>query len=281
LRLRDLGGIIVIDFIDMNLKKHNQEVEKALKTVLKKDRAKTKVLRISNLGLLEMTRQRLRSSLGTGEYLDCPVCDGHGKIRSPEMTALSVFRRIKSQAIKPDITEIRATVPTRTAEYLLNNMRSLVVHLEQAHQTRVIVLAKDHLPEHAITVEAFKKEIEEPTSVESELPEIPVMEGTEEPEEETAVDTETKRPRKPGRRRRRSKKRPTTAGTEETPGISTEGKARSEQIIEPTPLPAPLSRVGTEPEFPAVADTSADEGEKKGKKSTATRSWLRKYIPFG
>ena len=79
LRLRDLGGIIVIDFIDMSQIKHRQEVEKALKAELKRDRAKTKALRISSLGLVELSRQRLKSSLGTGEYLDCPVCDGSGK----------------------------------------------------------------------------------------------------------------------------------------------------------------------------------------------------------
>ena len=82
LRLRDLGGIIVIDFIDMFQKNHKQEVEKEMKAVLRDDRAKTKMLRISALGLLELTRQRLKSVLGTGEYLECPLCDGQGKIRS-------------------------------------------------------------------------------------------------------------------------------------------------------------------------------------------------------
>ncbi|MBM3301893.1 MAG: Rne/Rng family ribonuclease, partial [Deltaproteobacteria bacterium] len=113
LRLRDLGGIIVIDFIDMVNKKHKQEVEKALRAELKRDRAKTKVLRISALGCLELSRQRLKSSLGTGEYLDCPHCDGSGKMKSPEMTAVSVFRRIKSQLIKGDVCEVKVTMPAR------------------------------------------------------------------------------------------------------------------------------------------------------------------------
>jgi ribonuclease E len=104
----DLGGIIVIDFIDMFQKNHKQEVEKEMKAVLRDDRAKTKMLRISALGLLELTRQRLKSVLGTGEYLECPVCDGQGKIRSPETSALSVYRRIKSLMIRSEVSEVRA-----------------------------------------------------------------------------------------------------------------------------------------------------------------------------
>ena len=103
LRLRDLGGIIVIDFIDMMQKNHNQEVEKAVKAVLRTDRAKSKILRISLLGLLELSRQRLKSSLGTGEYLDCPLCEGHGRVRSPEMSALTVFRKNKVTSDKERI----------------------------------------------------------------------------------------------------------------------------------------------------------------------------------
>ena len=158
LRLRDLGGIIVIDFIDMLQKKHKQEVEKALRAELKKDRAKTKVLRISTLGLLELSRQRLKSSLGTGEYLDCPLCDGRGKMKSPEMSALSVFRRIKSQLIKGDVCEVRATVPAAVAEYLLNNMRAQLVELETQYSARINIQVKQVVPDKEIAVESIKEE---------------------------------------------------------------------------------------------------------------------------
>lgn len=161
LRLRDLGGIIVIDFIDMTSKKHKQEVEKALKAALKQDRAKAKVLRISALGLIELSRQRLKSSLGTGEYLDCPVCEGSGKVRSPEMCALAAFRRIKSAVGKPDVSEIRATVPRKVAEYLLNSMRAQLVDLERQYLTRINITAGPSVSEHDMTVEAVKEEIAE------------------------------------------------------------------------------------------------------------------------
>ncbi|MGB9616115.1 MAG: ribonuclease E/G [Desulfomonilaceae bacterium] len=170
LRLRDLGGIIVIDFIDMSQKKHKQDVEKSIRAELKRDRAKTKVLRISALGLLELSRQRLKSSLGTGEYLECPLCDGRGKVRSPETSALSVFRRIKSLLVKGDLHEVRVTAPARVAEYLLNNMRSHLVELENTYGAKISVLVRQAVPDKEILVEAVK---EEPPSLPQEQPSQP------------------------------------------------------------------------------------------------------------
>jgi ribonuclease E len=215
LRLRDLGGIIVIDFIDMTQKKHKQEVEKALKQGLKDDRAKTKVLRISLLGLLELSRQRLKSSLGAGEYLDCPLCDGRGKIRSPETSALSVFRKIKSMLIKQDVTEVRATVPAKVAEYLLNNMRSQLVEIENQHHAKVNILVRQNIPDKDVLVEAVKEEVPEPAPVEAIAAPAPAVEAAaavEEPvvEAEPEAEPEAAKPRKSGRRRRRSKRKPSS-----------------------------------------------------------------------
>lgn len=213
LRLRDLGGIIVIDFIDMTQKKHKQEVERALKAELKQDRAKTKVLRISLLGLLELSRQRLKSSLGTGEYLDCPLCDGGGKIRSPETSALSVFRRIKSMLIKQDVTEVRATVPAKVAEYLLNNMRSQLVEIENLYSAKVNILVRQNIPDKDVLVEAIKEEIPEQPMIEAaaaRLPAVELVAATEEPgaADEPAAEQGAAKPRKSGRRRRRSRRKP-------------------------------------------------------------------------
>lgn len=219
LRLRDLGGIIVIDFIDMVQKKHKQEVEKAVKAVLRKDRAKSKTLRISTLGLLELSRQRLKSSLGTGEYLDCPLCEGHGRVRSPEMSALSVFRRIKSMLVKGDVAEVKATVPSRVAEYLLNRMRAPLVELENQHGTRVTIQVRHALPDKDIAVEAVKEEAaEQPLfePIEEHLP-LPKPEEVAAVEEVAEAEEVTKPPKKAGRRRRRTKKRPEPSREEETP----------------------------------------------------------------
>jgi|GEM_PF-418219 len=209
LRLRDLGGIIVIDFIDMTQKKHNQEVEKEIKAALKQDRAKTKVLRISSLGLLELSRQRLKTTLGTGEYLDCPLCDGKGRMRSPETTSLSVFRRIKSLLIKGSVAEVRANVPDKVGEYLLNNMRALLVDLENQYSARVTVILRPNMPEKEISVEAIKEEAHEQPPAEAPAPLAPApIELSQEVEEAQPTDQEKKKPKKPGRRRRRSKRKP-------------------------------------------------------------------------
>lgn len=230
LRLRDLGGIIVVDFIDMTQKKHKQDVEKALKTALKFDRAKTKVLRISTLGLLELSRQRLKSSLGTGEYHDCPMCDGAGKIRSPETAALSVFRRVKSLLIRTDVLEVKAVVPPKVAEYLLNNMRGQLVEMEINYHSRVVVQVGHGISDSDITVEAVKEEPMEALAeavapavlaVAQEVREVVVaaeavseVEVQAETDADAEAEAEQKKAKKPSRRRRRSRKKP-VAGTEE------------------------------------------------------------------
>jgi ribonuclease E len=229
LRLRDLGGIIVVDFIDMTQKKHKQDVEKEIKAALKLDRAKTKILRISALGLLELSRQRLKSSLGTGEYHDCPMCEGAGKIRSPETAALSVFRRVKSFLIRPDVTEVRVVVPAKIAEYLLNNMRGQLVELEMNYHARVVVQVGHGISDSDIIVEALKEEpVEAPvelvapqvTAVAPEVRETVVVPESEaevvgiEAEAEADPEAEKKKAKKPSRRRRRSRKK-TTQGPEE------------------------------------------------------------------
>jgi ribonuclease E len=232
LRLRDLGGIIVIDFIDMMHKSHKQEVERALKAVLKTDRAKTKVLRISLLGLLELSRQRLKSTLGTGEYLDCPLCSGLGRIRSPEVSALSVFRRIKSLLVKGDVTEIRAAVPEKVGEYLLNNMRAHLVELERQYSSKIAVSIKQNMPDRDITVEAIKEElIEQPHPLEAAPPVAAIqLEVAQEIEEVAAPEEDKKKSKKPGRRRRRSKRK--TAPEAENGGVAAESEGEGTTIAE-------------------------------------------------
>ncbi len=204
LRLRDLGGIIIIDFIDMVNKNHKQDVEKALKTEMKRDRAKNKVLRISALGVLELSRQRLKSSLGTGEYLDCPNCRGLGKIRTPETSALSVFRKIKSLLIKSDVREVKASVPPKVAEYLLNNMRAELVLIESQYSGRVTIQTDAFKPANDIVVESVKEEAHEPEPVEVEAAGPPELQV----ETENGIqEGEKKKSRKPGRRRRRSRRK--------------------------------------------------------------------------
>lgn len=217
LRMRDLGGIIVVDFIDMVQKKHKQEVEKTVRAELKKDRAKTKVLRISGLGVLELSRQRLKSSLGTGEYLECPLCNGMGKVKSPEMTALAVFRKIKSQILRDRHSALKVTVPAPVAEYLLNRMRDQLVDLEREFSTHITVVSNPTITDRNIVVETTKEEPLEPPTTESLRLEEPVLEEIEDQEPrlevneelQVASDLEKKHGKRSARRRRRSKRKVT------------------------------------------------------------------------
>jgi ribonuclease E len=318
LRLRDLGGIIVIDFIDMSHKQHKQEVEKEMKAVLRDDRAKTKMLRISALGLLELTRQRLKSVLGTGEYLECPLCDGQGKIRSPETSALSVYRRIKSLMIRSEVSEVRATVPAKVAEYLLNNMRAQLVEMENQHRSRVTILGKQSLPDKDISVEAVKEEAIEQPSPEALATPSPALEVIEAVEEEAVLEVEAEKQRKPGRRRRRPRKKAPSgpeeqalslevepsleaAPTEATPAIAAIPAGSLPAVAEEArPAEEPLAPVETaEPqpqgiadEQAAVAEPEATQKQEVAAEESATsedakkeakprrKSWLQDFLPF-
>jgi len=279
LRLRDLGGIIVIDFIDMFNKNHKLDVERALKDVLRKDRAKTKVLRISTLGLLELSRQRLKSSLGTGEYLDCPLCDGRGKIRSPEMSALSIFRKIKSFAIKPDVSEVKAVLPGQVAQYLLNNMRASLVHVEEKYGAQVIVTAKDHLPENEIVVEAVKKEPADQIEAEGGRVQDSSSDQVAASEEEAKAESERKRPRKPRRRRPRGRRKPqsdaarATAAEVAAPADEDSGQ---EQLL-PRSYESVPAGAEPEPEAPAETEEFREEDEKD---QAVPRYSLKRLFPF-
>jgi len=141
LRLRDLGGLIVIDFIDMGPQKNQRDVENRLREAVRQDRARVQIGKISRFGLLEMSRQRLRPSLGESSYLTCPRCSGIGTIRSVESLALAILRIIGEEARKERTAKVIAQLPVEVATYLLNEKRDWVQNLESRHDTQVILVA--------------------------------------------------------------------------------------------------------------------------------------------
>lgn len=145
LRLRDVGGLIVIDFIDMGPTKHQRAVENRLKEALKHDRARIQLTRISRFGLLEMSRQRLRPSLGESSNHVCPRCQGQGSIRSDESLALSILRLIEEEALKDYTGQITAQVPVVVATYLLNEKRLALQIIEKRTKTKVIIVPNPYL----------------------------------------------------------------------------------------------------------------------------------------
>ncbi|TWV83024.1 Rne/Rng family ribonuclease [Moraxella sp. VT-16-12] len=145
LRLRDMGGLIVIDFIDMNDPRHQKDVEKRLIDATRYDRARVQFAEISKFGLMEMSRQRLRPSLDEATGYICPRCHGNGMIRDLRSLALSIMRQIEQIALKERMGEIQAEVPTEIAAFLLNEKRESLVYLEQDSGVRITVLPHAHL----------------------------------------------------------------------------------------------------------------------------------------
>ncbi|UXI00307.1 ribonuclease E [Photobacterium sp. TY1-4] len=140
LRLRDLGGLVVIDFIDMTPVRHQREVENRLREAVRMDRARVQIGRISRFGLLEMSRQRLSPSLAEASHHVCPRCSGTGVIRDSESLSLSILRLIEEEALKDNTSQVLAIVPVAIASYLLNEKRRSVQHIEKSHGVRAIIV---------------------------------------------------------------------------------------------------------------------------------------------
>ncbi len=145
LRLRDMGGLIVIDFIDMLSNRNQREVENRMRDALEPDRARVQVSRISRFGLLEMSRQRLRPSLGETSAIVCPRCNGQGTIRDTKSLALSILRLVQEESNKERSAEIRTIAPMEVATYLLNEKRQAIAEIERVNDIRVLVIPNPNM----------------------------------------------------------------------------------------------------------------------------------------
>ena len=191
LRLRDIGGLIVIDFIDMGPPKNQREVESRLREALERDRARVQTGRISRFGLLEMSRQRLRPSLGESSLGICPTCNGQGQIRSPESLALSVLRLVEEEAMKGNTGRILARLPMEVGTYLLNEKRAAIRDIEQQSEVVVIMLPSPERAASSYSVERIRandREHESHYRASFELDE----EGRALPEFVSATDSQTR-----------------------------------------------------------------------------------------
>jgi len=170
LRLRDMGGSIVIDFIDMSANKNQRAVENRIRDALEIDRARVQVGRISRFGLLEMSRQRLRPSLGETSAIVCPRCTGQGTIRDTKSLALSILRLLQEEAGKERTAEVRALVPVDVAAFLLNEKRSAVNDIETSGNVRVLIIPNPHLETpHFEVIRLRDDEIEEDPAASYEI----------------------------------------------------------------------------------------------------------------
>lgn len=179
LRLRDIGGLIVVDFIDMTANRNQREVENRMRDALEIDRARVQVGRISRFGLMELSRQRLRPSLGETSGHVCPRCNGTGFIRDLHSLSLSIMRLIEEEALKENTAEIQAQVPVSVATYLLNEKRHNIFDIEQRNKVRILVIPNPNLETPHYEVARFRQDQIEGEQTAS----YDIIEDMEEPEE--------------------------------------------------------------------------------------------------
>lgn len=217
LRLRDLGGLIVIDFIDMRENKHNNEVEKNLKNALKMDKARVNVGRISQFGIMEMSRQRIAKTLNDAIHLECPHCEGRGKVKSVEAMAVSFLRKVHAAAAKGTVAEVLGGLPLEVAYYLLNRKKRELAQIENDYEIEVTVKGRTSFLLNQLELETVKRDkphLDDVMKSEAEAKEahkttapdasIHLISEDDEQKAETAVPVEAAKKRK----RRKKKKKP-------------------------------------------------------------------------
>ncbi len=291
LRMRDLAGLIVIDFIDMESRKNNAAVERKLKDSLKNDRARIQVGSISHFGLMEMSRQRLRPSLTESSLVVCPHCAGMGHVRSSESAALHILRAIEDEGGKFRAAEIAVVLPPEIAFYLFNHKRERLSAIEARYSMKVFFTPDAALTGTNFRIEKIKAQTATapvaapasygpitherrpdrqiaaplPAEAESEAEEEDISDAVDAP---NATDTAEEGERKRRRRRRRGKRRTDAPGAE-GPTVIEEGSASegdgdaeaSEPVFAPVPAPAPVDDVPTEFDLVLAAELGEPDAE--------------------
>lgn len=190
LRLRDMGGLIVIDFIDMSPVKNQREVESVLKQALTRDRARVQVGKISRFGLLEMSRQRLKPSLGESANHVCPRCSGTGVIRSVESLALSILRLLEEEATKELTTSVQAQLPVEVSTFLLNEKRKIIHAIERRQKVQIFIIPNPYMdtPNYEIVRLRGEEKLETATYNVPVQPELEIITPSSAPQDVAAVE---------------------------------------------------------------------------------------------
>jgi len=272
LRLRDLGGLIVIDFIDMRDRKHNHEVEKTLKQALKMDKARVNLGRISEFGLMEMSRQRIAKTLNDAIHLSCPHCEGRGKVKSVEAMALSFLRKVHGAAAKGTVSHVRGGLPLEVAYYLLNRKKRELAQIENDYDIEVTVKGKPSflLNEMELeTVKRVKTQDEEITisakeeSTEDMLPIAGNQEQKEVPQPQAAPEGSKKR-----KRRRKKKKGHSETSAQETEATITTETADTAAADASEPQAVETITAGASVTTEAPAESASKPKKRRRRKSS-------------
>ncbi len=286
LRLRDLAGLIVIDFIDMDERKNNLAVEKRLKEKLKTDRARIQVGRISGFGLLEMSRQRLRPGMIEVTTQPCPACHGTGLIRSDDNMALSILRQIEEEGTRRRSREVLVRCPVSIANFLMNQKREHIAQIESRYGLSVRVEGDVHLVSPDFSMEKFKtasRIVPEATapvvSVDASLMDQ-IDAADDEPEQENLPVEEDSKPKRKRRRRRRKKGGANADATDASAETAVEANAEA-AAEEPASAEVQVDEPTSETvsaEVPAESEKIAEEKPAKPKKRRAPRRKKKEVI---
>lgn len=270
LRLRDLGGLVVIDFIDMRDHKHIKEVERALKDALKMDKARVNVGHISQFGMMEMSRQRIAKNINDAIHLECPHCEGRGRVKSVEAMALSFLRKVHAAAAKGQLAEVLGGLPLEVAYYLLNRKKRELTQIENDYEIVVTIKGKPSFLLNQLELEVIRKE--KPAREESLepliAPEVSVTPDAPAQDTEQDLTDETEAPAKKKRKRKRKKK---VAG-DKSGEINAEQADTLEEADDTTQEPAESEVTSVEEAAGAEQATAEEPAKTPRKRSRRSRS---------
>jgi len=232
LRLRDLGGLVVIDFIDMRDNKHNKEVERVLKDALKMDKARVNLGRISQFGMMEMSRQRIAKNINDAIHLECPHCEGRGRVKSVEAMALSFLRKVHAVAAKGQISEVRGGLPLEVAYFLLNRKKRDLAQIENDYEIVVTVKGKPSFLLNQLELETLRREKQSDELQEKELVLQPL------PADESVLETiaeaaESTAPQEGvGKKRRKRKRKKKSVDHSVDPAVPDQSEADAVAVVD-------------------------------------------------
>ncbi len=294
LRLRDLGGIVVVDFIDMMAARNQKRIEKAMRDAMKTDRAKYDITRVSKLGLLEISRQRIKAEKMGASYATCPMCEGYGLIKNVEPAGLAALRKLQARCLRNDFGKISMRVPPEIAHWILNHKRDDLSGLERRHGVRVVVEPKGSLLRHESEFEFFPRERVEvpPALVAGDRPAPPAPPDLTEMESaspvpppaaaaaaatsvfaaessvgETAAETADATDQQRGRRRRRGRRGGRGRGRGDT--FSVAAPSADEAVADPGGDPPAADEIAAT--APAAQAVESGQGESAGQGSSRRR----------
>ncbi len=290
LRLRDLAGLIVIDFIDMDERKNNLAVEKRLKDKLKTDRARIQVGRISGFGLLEMSRQRLRPGMLEATTQPCPSCHGTGLIRSDDNMALSILRQIEEEGTRRRSREVLVRCPVSIANFLMNQKREHIAQIEARYGLSVRIEGDTHLVSPDFSMEKFKTASrivpEASAPVVSATASLMDLVDSEDEVEDSAVEPEqAEEEAKPKRKRRRRRRKKNGGNGEQAEATSSDEAAEDKATTEAQPEESGTEKTAESESAPAetaeagaenVTEGEAEQAEEKSAKPKKRRAPRRK-----